>query len=414
MAIVLSFCYNQRIMKTIAIIAELNPLHNGHARLFEEARRQSGADTVLVLMSGDFVQRGEPALFDRFERTRMALLAGADLVLELPAAVSCGSAQRFAEGAVAILDRLQTVDELWFGSESGDTACFLETAELLAEEPPAFSDMLRSSLSEGLSFPAAREQALSACGVSEKALSLLRHPNNILGLEYCLALTRVSSQIRPHTVERKGAGHHDPGLSGGSFSSAASIRAHILSGRPFSELSGQIPPALHEQYRSLLSSSAPVCADDLSDMLLYQLLKETRLSLGRYLDVPDDLAGRILQMLPDYTGFTGFCTLLKTKERTYTQISRALLHILLGITQEDLRQALHPEFVRMLGFSGNAQPLLAGIRRKGQIRLVSKASVLSDLSYGTDLFAARLYESVRSRKSGTPFQDDFRRPVITL
>ncbi len=399
-------------MKTIAVIAEFDPFHSGHAYLIREAAARASADHVLILMSGDFVQRGEPAAFDKYVRTEMALRAGAGLVLELPVAAAAGSARRFAEGAAAILSRLGVVDELWFGSETGQIGPFETAGSLLADEPAAYRERLQEGLSSGLTFPAAREAALRQLDAPESVLSLLRRPNDTLGLEYCLALRRISSDIRPQTLLRAGDSPHDGPLVPGAFSSASSIRRHLAGGGALEALHGCVPDELLPLYEKALSDHAPVCADDLTDMLRYQLLKEDLPSLTSYLDLPADLASRILKYRSACTSFSSFCDLLKTRERTRTQVSRALLHLLLGITPSDMRRVLSPDYVRLLGFSRTAGPLLSAIRQKGQIRLVSKASALSAHSYDRDLFASELYETVCSAKSGRPFVPEYSRPVI--
>ena len=184
-------------MKTIGIIAEFNPFHKGHEYFINEAKRLSGADSVVIVMSGDYVQRGEPAVWDKFTRAKHALLGGADLVLELPCVYATGSARDFAYGAVSILNKLNVIDELWFGSEAGDTAVFDMLSDVLSNEPEGYSEALKSKLRSGFSFPKARCEALISYvfstvrqpSVTEDFLrSFLNSPNNILGLEYCIAL----------------------------------------------------------------------------------------------------------------------------------------------------------------------------------------------------------------------------------
>ena len=403
-------------MKTIAVIAELNPCHAGHAYFLREARRLSGADHVVMIMSGDFVQRGEPAVFHKYIRTEMALSVGADLVLELPAAAACGSAQRFAEGAVSVLDRLCVIDELWFGSESGEIVPFLETAGSLYRESSAYRSGLKEALAEGLTFPAAREHALASSGqIPEKQdTGILSLPNNILGLEYCLALQKRESRIKPQTLPREGSPYLRETIPDDGFASAAAIRRCILENRPLFSYALSLPEQILPIYKRALEDSAPVTSDDFSSMLLYQLYKETPASLAEYLDVPADLANRIINLRGEFRSLSGFAELLKTKNRTLTQVQRALLHILLGITAADLENALHPSYVRVLGFSEAGSSLLSSIQEKGQIAPVSKASALSSFPSERDVFASRLYESVRSVKAGTPATDEFRRPVITV
>ena len=403
-------------MKTIAVIAELNPCHAGHAYFLKEARLRSGADHVVMILSGDFVQRGEPAAFHKYIRTEMALSIGADLVLELPVTAACSSAQRFAEGAVSVLDSLGIVDELWFGSEAGVIAPFLETAKNLFRESSAYREGLKEALAEGLTFPAAREMALASSGkIPEKQdTGILSLPNNILGLEYCLALQKRKSGIKPQTLARAGSPYLRETVPDNGFASAAAIRRCLLENRPLSSYARLLPEQIIPVYEQALTDSIPIASDDFSSMLLYQLYRETPESLAAYLDVPADLANRIINLRGEFRSFSGFSELLKTKNRTLTQVRRALLHILLGITEADLENALHPSYVRVLGFSASGSALLSSIQEKGQIAPVSKASALSSFPSERDVFASRLYESVRSVKAGTPATDEFRRPVITI
>ena len=407
-------------MKTAAVIIELNPCHAGHAYFLKEVRLRSGADCIAAVMSGDFVQRDEPAVFDKYVRTKMALSCGADLVMELPAAAACGSAQRFAEGAASILNRLNIIDELWFGSESGTLEPFLAASDLLAQESSEFRASLKEGLSEGLSFPAARDCALADAASKlygsgpSTCYNSLSQPNDILGLEYCLALRRSGSSIQPCTLPRSGSPYNSESLPRNGFASATAVRRHILNRNPLSSYASMLPEQLLPLYENTLQTSVPVCADDFSSMLLYQLRKETPESLCRYLDLSEDLANRIIHLLDDFSSFSSFAQQLKTKNRTLTQVRRALLHVLLGITSSDLHNALKPSYVRVLGFSAAGSALLSSIQERGQITLVSKASALSSFSSERDVFTSRLYESVRSVKAGAPATDEFRRPVITI
>ena len=220
-------------MKTAAVISELNPLHSGHAGLFRAAR-EMGADSVMTLMSGDFVQRGVPSIVERYTRTHMALLAGADLVLSYPVRYATGSAERFAEYAVRILNGLGCVDWLVFGSESGDVDGLMECAGVLVQEPPEFRERLHAALRAGRSYPSAASEALP------EYAGLLRDPNNILGVEYCKALIRTGSSIRPVTVKRLSSMHSDRSIRD-SGASAGAIRSLLLeAGHPGTDRSGGI------------------------------------------------------------------------------------------------------------------------------------------------------------------------------
>ncbi|MGN0363780.1 MAG: nucleotidyltransferase [Bilifractor sp.] len=411
-------------MKVVGIIAEYNPFHNGHAYLIRKARELSGADAVVAVISGDFVQRGVPAIYDKYVRTRMALAGGCDLVLELPAASASGSAQRFAEGACAILDGIGVIDGLWFGSEAGDIELFHLLSGVLCEEPPAYRTILRKKLAEGCSFPRAREEALVAClnddhyakaaEMDDRIRTFLKSPNNILGLEYCLALQKKNSRIVPHTIARTGAGYHDCSFDWcNSFNSAASIRSYIFDGGDPERLKGSVPERVLEILKKAGASSAPLREDDFSDMLRYQLMCEKDRLTG-YLDVTEDLAGRISKHLDGFRTFSQFAEILEAKNYTRTQINRALLHILLRIRKEDLQRAVCPEYVKVLGFTGQGRQVLSEIRnsKNAGIRTMAKTSALPEEITRTDVFASNLYEAVRSQKSGQCFVHEFSRPVI--
>lgn len=292
-------------MKIVGIIAEYNPFHNGHRYQIEQALRITGADAAIVLMSGDFMQRGTPALLPKHLRAQMALQGGASVVLELPVCFSVSSAEFFAHGGISILNALGCVDYLCFGSECGDLELLYRTARILSAEPDGFRTLLQDELKKGLSFPAARRAALESYCEDPLAAGLLDHPNNTLGIEYIKALIRLESPIKPFTVKRQESGYHDTGLAA-RYSSASAIRHILQSSSPdfpestaaFPEawaetLTGQLPDAalqiLSEHYRTRY----PAEADDFSLLLKYRLLKETRETLSSYADVTPELANRI-------------------------------------------------------------------------------------------------------------------------
>ena len=254
-------------MKITGIVAEYNPFHNGHAYQIKKAREVTGCDYCIAVISGDFVQRGEVAVFSKYLRTKMALLCGADLVLEIPSIFAVSSAEDFAAGAVALLDQLGVVTHLCFGSEMGESERFMETAAILADEPDSFSTKLKEGLSEGLSWPQARVRALEAEGISDLG-NFLETPNNLLGVEYCKALIRQKSPIQPITILRKGNGYHSQDLTG-ELASASAIRREIFKEEPdFSILLSQVP----DEIRSLFKAEVPLQPEDLSDLLNYRLL----------------------------------------------------------------------------------------------------------------------------------------------
>ena len=403
------------------IIAEYNPFHNGHAYQLEQARLLTGCDFLVVVMSGDYVQRGAPAVFDKYTRTRMALACGADLVLELPVACSCASAEFFASGAVSLLDGLGCVDFLCFGSESGNLQSLMEPARILAKESPVFQEALRRGLSLGLSFPAARKEAFRACASNPDILDL---PNNILGIEYLKALLQRESSIKPVTIKREGQGYHDTLLDSG-FASASGIRRFLkqeeapLSALP--ALKESLPDPVMEVLKDTLAHTLPVWEEDFSMLLRYELLRQSASDLTRYADISPDLGRRLKNCADKFSSFSEFVALVKTKDVTYTRITRALFHILLNLTGEDTRNSVAMPYARILGFRKDHSRILGLLKENSRIPIIPKAAdyktyLTPDLQplFEKDLFAANLYETIAAAKQKRAFLHDLKRSPVIL
>ena len=399
-------------MRIVGLIAEYNPFHNGHKYHIEKAKELANADYAIVVMSGNFVQRGAPAIMPKHLRAETALKCGADLVIELPLCYATGTAEQFAYGAVSMLDKLGCVDAICFGSECGDLPLLSNVARLLCDESDEYKEALQAGLRSGMSFPLARQNALdnlySDCNYGQ----LLSEPNNILGIEYLKALYRLSSKIEPMTIRREVSHYHDTELQE-QFSSASALRQVIADG-DFVKLYGQIPcecmPSLEDGYKVRY----PVYANDFSLLLKYKLLNETTSSLVDYADVSEELANRICNRLNDYVSFEQFCELLKTKEITYTRISRALIHILLGVKKNDYHEI---GYARVLGFRSSSNVLLSELKKSSSIPLLTKLGKddsLSDLArkmLGFDIKSSNLYESVVTEKFKTQFINEFKHVI---
>lgn len=366
-------------MKIAGVIAECNPFHEGHRYLIEQARALTGADAVVVLLSGDFVQRGAPAIEPKETRVRAVLKSGADIVLELPVLYASASAEYFAGGAVSILNRLGGVTDLVFGSESGELSRLGKNASYLLGEPQEFRDALKRNLARGMSFPAARSEAAREAS----NMNLFDTPNDLLATEYLLELLKLQREgecrLKPHAVRRI------------DTASASELRAERLRSDP-----------------------QAVSADDFSQALYYALrsvLREERtnpgtLPLQDFLDVSPDFADKIRRDLSRYAGWSSFTDLLKSKDLTYTRVSRALLHVLLGIRKNDLAVFRMPGYVRLLGMregAGSAAGTLAG----GSIPLIAalgqdqaRLEPPYDRMLQLDLFASDLYDEVYAAKTG--------------
>lgn len=412
-----------------AIIAEYNPFHNGHKYQLDACKKRTDADYTIIIMSGDFTQRGAPALLPKHERARMALLSGADLVLELPLYYACGSAEYFANGAVSLLDKLGVVNYLCFGSECGDIKKLREIAELLQNEPPAYREALKQALKNGLTYPQARRQALQSCydiaGSGCTIDTLLSTPNNILGIEYCRALFTRRSTTVPFTIKRLGAAYHESSLSEDeSNASALAIRTALSANTDSSALllcRDMLPASSYEILCENWLKRCPVFEDDLSAVLHFKLLSEAETGFADYVDVTEDLSDRMIKRLPQFVSFSQFCGLLKTREMTYTRISRCLLHILLNMKRETLTRHIRQDYVpyaRILGMKKAAAPLLHAIKENSSIPLVSKLAdakkLLSEETFDMlkeDVRAAHLYQSILTSRYGVTVENEYQKKI---
>lgn len=412
-------------MKVVGLITEYNPFHNGHQYHIEQAKKQTGADRVIVVMSGDFVQRGQPAIMPKHLRAKIALECGASAVFELPVRYATGSAESFASGAITLLHNLGVVDAICFGSECGDIQIMQEIAQVLVEEPAEYISFLRQALQDGDSYPSARAHALGLYTGKQHYCDILNQPNNILGIEYLKALIQLSSPIIPFTIQRQGAGYHDEELSD-SYSSASAIRQHLrelskdAKPDPFlADINNHVPknciPLLKQEYQK----SYPVYTNTFSLVLKYALLSEER--FDQYQDVSTELSNRIQNERNHYQNFEQFCDLLKTKELTYTRISRALLHIMLRIKKCDSVHDKYDVFYgHLLGFRSDESDVLSKIKQYSSIPMLTKLSDVTlqndDASkmFREDCFASNLYQSAVSEIHQTPFVNEYQKQIIRI
>ena len=413
-------------MRVTGIIAEYNPFHNGHKYHLEEARRITDADYVIAVISGNFVQRGAPAVADKYIRAEACLNHGADLVLELPLFYSVGSAEYFAAGAVSLLDKLGAVTSLCFGSECNDISRLSSIASLLLREPEEYRVRLLKALKAGHSFPKARSLTLeSYFAAADYPPALFSSPNNILGIEYIKSLLRRGSSIIPYTVKRKGSGYHDHMLSAGhSLGSASAIRNCLMSSGRLSDIRPYVPASSYSLLKNAYRRSFPICSDDFSSLLHYKLLSEAPEGFRQYFDVSRDLSDKICRNVFRFSGYEQFCSLLKSRNLTYAGVSRSLLHILLNMTREQMEEYVGNDYVcyaRILGFRKKAAPLLKKLKAHGDIPMISKlAAARRTLSptglamLGQDVQAAHIYQSVISSKFHTPFVNEYVRQLLVL
>lgn len=414
-------------MNIVGLITEYNPFHNGHLYHIQEAKRVAKADAAVVIMSGNFVQRGAPAIMPKHLRAKSALLSGADLVLELPVCFATGSAEFFAMGAIALLDSLGCVDSICFGSECGDSEILRKIAKILSEEPDDYKKALQNALRKGMSFPQARQHALQKYFINNhfdaNALAdVLSQPNNILGIEYMKALYQRNSSMKAYSIRRIGAGYHESELTE-KYSSASAIRQSLAKDSLSESIYRQLPFAAQTIMKETFDMRYPVYANDFSLILKYKLLQETKKSLTSYMDVSEDLANRIINLRNDFQSFDGFCDTLKTKDMTYARISRGLLHILLNIRTEHLanyKKNGYCHYAHILGFRKSSTELLSLLKGTSKVPLLTKLTQTEDLSEAgcqmllQDIFASDLYESVITDKFETSFINEYRQQIVRV
>lgn len=413
-------------MKVVGLITEYNPFHNGHEYHIKEAKRITGADFVVVVMSGDFVQRGTPAFMDKYMRTRMALECGADVVFELPVCYATASAEYFAHGAVSLLDRLGIVDSICFGSESGDIEGLTRIANVLIREPEEYKICLNSLVKQGKTFPEARMETISKI-MDTSVDSLLSSPNNTLGIEYIKALLHLNSNITPVTITRKVAGYHSENLTkaeGTAISSATAIRKNLNDFDSLHNLKNHVPNAVYSILKEEYNKTYPVTEEDCSLLLNYRLLMLDPLSLAEFLDVNSDLANRIAKYAGTDYSFSTLAQQLKSRQWTLTRINRGLIHILLDILQSDMQKykmAGFAQYARVLGFQKESSHLLRQITKNEKIPVITKlgsaANKLSPLGkqmLEKDIFAAALYNQIVYHKYHNKLPNEYTAGVIML
>lgn len=425
-------------MKIVGLITEYNPFHAGHLYHMQQARKLTGADYCVVLMSGSFVQRGEPAIFDKYLRTKTALLAGADLVLEIPAAFSTASAHEFATYGVALLSAIG-VDAVVFGSECGQIEILKQAAYALNHESAEFQERLRKGLKAGLTYPQARAKALGetqAGGTSVENVedfhantdvsnshiwsSILNSPNSILGIEYLRAAEDLHSPMEFYTISREGSGYHEDTLADANFPSASAIRGIIRNSLSKDKdlldiLASHLPAVTHPAY----TGAVPVFVDDFSGLLNATVLQmQATFSIA---DLSPELAARLTK--PPYfpLSFEERIQALKTRQLTYTRVSRALLHLVLGMREEDIsrwKDEGYALYARILGFRRQSSPLLSCLHKKSSIPLITKmADAAQSLAPSAlalleqEVYASHLYQTVRIKRGGV-FQNEYTEGLV--
>lgn len=396
-------------MSTVAIIAEYNPFHNGHAYQISKAKELTGAENVIILMSGNYVQRGTPAILNKYSRAKSAVTNGASLVIELPVCYATAGAELFAYASVCLLDCLHTVDYLSFGCETDDFAALLKIASILLEEPEEYRLILKKYLSEGNSYPLAREKALSEHLKDEEIKKIIKTPNNILAIEYLKALKKINTSIIPIPVKRTDPGYHSKDV-GKNFASASAIRALLKNGQK--PIDGLVP----DNTLALFHEPAEFMElDDFSTIMAKELIYNKNLS--QYYDISPFLANRIHNSKNTFVAMEEFITTLLSKNETYAHINRALLHILLNITSDDIQDYIDNGvifYLNVLAAKKSNTDILKKIKNNASLPIINKfgdfyrkQKGLSKKMLDININADSLYNYIYYTKTKEKLPNDF-------
>ncbi|MFD2670155.1 nucleotidyltransferase [Marinicrinis sediminis] len=421
-------------MRTVGLIVEYNPLHHGHVYHFQQSKHVTGAERVIAVMSGHFLQRGEPALVSKWARTEMALKMGVDLVIELPVAFAVQPAEWFAYGAVSALEATGITDAICFGSEHGSLDSLQQMASLLANEPEHFQHRLQQQLKAGIAYPAAYAAAAADCfteqtltsvddpalGAAETAANAawMAQPNNSLGLHYLIALQRLSSPIQPYTIQRQKADYHQQTITDTRIASATAIRKLLQQGN-WSDARAYFPAFVWDILQREVREGRGLMEWERFYSPLMHLLHALPVeALSTFQEVSEGLEHRIKQQLPSYEGNTvqGFVEKLKTRRYTWTKIQRMLLRILLQHHKHALAPPLLAQgvpYLRILGFSRQGRDMLKEMKKTARVPVILQGGRESNAMLEMDIRASAVYAHAypESQSAKTGYRDYFAPPL---
>lgn len=378
-------------MQAVGIVVEYNPFHNGHLLHIKKSKEKTGAEVVVAVMSGSFLQRGEPALVNKWTRTEMALSGGADIVIELPYFFATANAEVFARGAIHLLEVLQCQD-FCFGSEAGTIEPFLRTIEVKDKQKDQYEASLKQYLHKGNSYPKAASLAFHSLASDQRGLDLTK-PNNILGLEYIQSVVKNQYQINPQTIQRVSASYHETALSNTGIASATGIRKALFEGEnSIQKIQDYVPKSTADILTDYLLQYKHFQNWELYwPYLQYQIISTSLHSLSRIHEVEEGIEYRIVEMAKKSAAFYEFMQNMKTKRYTWTRIQRIATHILTQTKKEEVAQSSFPEYIRLLGMTKNGQTYLNKIKKQLELPLVAKISSFEMPMLAADIKAANIH-----------------------
>ncbi|MFD1705778.1 nucleotidyltransferase [Siminovitchia sediminis] len=400
-------------MKSVGVIAEYNPFHNGHLYHLNQSKAMTGSDIVIVAMSGNFLQRGEPAIVSKWTRAKMALNAGADVVVEIPYPFAVQKAEIFASGSVAILDALHC-QSICFGSESGTIHSFYKTVDFLEKNQDTYNQYIRHFIKQGVSYPKALALAFGALGKKEDTVDLTR-PNNILGYHYIHAANRLNSDIHFYTVKRHTAEHDDDHIHDDQIASATSIRKLIRENGHLESIRPYIPETTYAEMEAYYQSYLHWHEwEDYWPYLQYRLLTMNEDEMNNMYDIEVGLPYRLQKAAEKSSSFRSFMERVKTKRYTWTRLQRICVHILTNTTKKDMETAGNkPQYIRLLGISAGGRAYLNKVKKDVSLPIVSTVSSFPEDLLRLDRKAALVYSQALSEtKRDRLFTLEYAQPPI--
>ena len=416
-------------MKITGIVCEYNPFHNGHLYHLNKAMELTGADISVAVMSGDFVQRGEPAVLDKYTRASMALNSGVNLVIELPVNYAVSSAESFAAGALKVLDYIKA-DSIAFGSESGDIERLSKLAYILCDNEDMLYKEISKCTANGISYAAARQKIVEKLTDKDTA-AILTSSNNILAVEYLKAIIKNNYAIKPYTVQRQGDAYNDTDIRS-DYASATALRGNLKA----DNISKYIPV---KAGLILSLNTNYIYPDDITEALFTRLLDILFASgydknvfienVMKYPDVNKEIAGRLYKSAMDMItrtvpqgaeskdngvfSFGSLCEHIKTKEVPLSRIKRALVRITLGIDKKHMEKYSNAPYIRVLGFDKKGQEYLSYIRKTVEVPLITKTADYKEILLD-DIHAANIYNMIVAGKYGVKELGDFVRGPVRV
>ena len=402
-------------MKAVGVVVEYNPFHNGHFYHISQSKSKSNADVVIAVMSGHFLQRGEPALVDKWQRTKMALNNGVDIVIELPYVFCTGHATLFAEGAMQLLEAIGCTN-FAFGSEEGSIQPFLNTYSILKKHEEHYNALIKQYVTTGISYPQSLYKAYEELRQIDGNQTIdLAQPNNILGYHYIEAAKRLNLSIEPMTIPRIQAGFHDDINTDSTIASATGIRKAIFEQKSLGEVKQFVPAESYillenwqRQYNAFIQW------ETFWPYLRFSILRNTPEQLTRFADVSEGIEFALVKAAKKSDSFSQFMNQIKSKRYTWTRLQRMVTHIYTGITKEQLHQSTTPSYIRLLGMTKKGQAYLSEHKKQFLLPLISRVAATNDPMLQLDIRATDLYALGVELSSGKRIASDYQTPPIRI